>query len=67
MQDWQMRVLMEKSELDDRLKRLQAFLASPEAKKIDPLQRDLMARQASYMQAYSTTLRERIDDFGGCK
>jgi hypothetical protein len=48
MEDWQMRVLMEKSELDDRLKRLQTFLASPKAKDIDPLQRDLMSRQASY-------------------
>jgi hypothetical protein len=64
MTDWQQRVLDEKSELDARLARLKAFLEGPKAKALDPLQLDLMSRQAAYMTAYSSTLAERIELFG---
>jgi hypothetical protein len=63
MEDWQKRVIDEKRELDERLDRLHRALSS--RTDIAPLQRDLMFRQASYMKAYSSTLRDRIEAFGG--
>jgi hypothetical protein len=63
MEEWQMRVLFEKSELDARIRRLRAVLDKPEYN-LDLIARDLMSRQLAYMLAYSSTLRERIENFG---
>lgn len=56
----QERVITEKAELDARIARLEAAL---EKGVEELLQRDLMNRQLAYMQAYSTTLRHRIEAF----
>lgn len=61
MEPWQERVIAEKVELDDRLERLHHALRF--RTDLDPAQRDLMFRQACYMEAYSSTLRERIEAF----
>ena len=63
MQPHEQRVMDEKAELDARLERLRAFMAGQTFRSIDNLQRDLMARQAAYMSAYSQTLGERIATF----
>lgn len=60
LQPWQTRVITEKEELDARISRLAAALSNHELV-IDLVQRDLMIRQLSYMNAYSATLRERIE------
>lgn len=63
MKDWQQRVVDEKTELDGRLDRLRAFFGTGLYRTLQPLQQDLMQRQASYMDAYSSTLRERIESW----
>lgn len=63
MEDWQQRVIEEKAELDARLIRLHDVIASERFKTFDLLQQDLMKRQAGYMDAYSLTLRDRIEGF----
>ncbi len=63
--DWQIRVLQEKSDLDERIDRLSSYIKDPEFRELDLLKRDLMLRQLGYMQAYSLTLGQRIDDFLG--
>ena len=63
MEPWQERVVAEKRELDARIHRLRAVLDKPEYN-LDLVARDLMSRQLAYMLAYSSTLRERIENFG---
>ena len=63
MQPYEQRVMDEKAELDARLERLRAFISGETFSALDGLQRDLMARQAAYMSAYSQTLGERIATF----
>jgi len=63
MQPWQERVVEEKRDLDARINRLQRVLDKPEYN-LDLIARDLMSRQLAYMLAYSSTLRERIENFG---
>lgn len=62
LEPWQQRVVDEKDELDKRLERLRFALECHPG--ISAAQRDLMSRQASYMSAYSCTLRDRIELFG---
>jgi hypothetical protein len=64
MEPWQERVVTEKSELDARIYRLRAVLEKPDTYPLDLIARDLMSRQLAYMLAYSSTLRERIENFG---
>jgi hypothetical protein len=63
MEPWQERVISEKRELDAKIARLRAVLDKPEYN-LDLIARDLMSRQLAYMLAYSSTLRERIENFG---
>lgn len=63
MISWKDRVIEEKLELDARLERLDAMIASDKFKGFDLLDQDLMRRQAGFMRAYSHTLAERIDLF----
>jgi len=58
METWQARILVEKHELDERIRRLQEAITY--RVDLENLQRDLMARQLGYMKAYSSTLRDRI-------
>lgn len=65
MEDYQLRVIEEKRELDERLARLDAFFEQPGFFSLGRLEQDRMKRQAGYMRAYSSTLRDRIADFEG--
>lgn len=60
MQPHQQRVIGEKAELDERLQKLTAFLASPAGREVDDDERYLLLRQASFMGNYSDTLGRRI-------
>lgn len=61
----QQRVLAEKTELDDRLTKLQTFFSNSIFSGLPADEQDRLQRQAIAMQAYSEVLGERIEAFGG--
>lgn len=63
LQPHQQRVVAEKAELDDRLNKLLAFTAGPIFGNLSAAERGLLHEQASYMQAYSNVLGQRIAAF----
>lgn len=63
LQPYQQRVLEEKAELDERLRKLIAFLRSPDANRANPEERDWMISQGYAMRAYSKALEERIKTY----
>ncbi len=65
MQPFQQRVVDEKRELDDRLSKLQVFLAGGQFNGLDAAEKDRLCRQESLMSAYSNVLRDRIAEFAG--
>lgn len=60
----QQRVLAEKTELDDRLTRLQTFFSNSIFSGLPADEQDRLQKQAIAMQAYSEVLGERIEAFG---
>jgi hypothetical protein len=63
MQPHQQRVVDEKTELDERLTKLIAFLDNPLFAGLDSDEQDRMKRQAEHMTNYSVVLGERIAAF----
>jgi hypothetical protein len=63
MQDWQQRVVTERSELCGRLAKLWHFQTTAEFAAMDGDDRSLMGRQAEHMQAYADILGKRIARF----
>jgi len=63
MQDYQLRVIEEKKELDAKLEKLAAFNVSDNFRDVSDLQRGLMVQQESVMGHYSNILGERITAF----
>lgn len=62
MKDWQNRVVIEADELDDKIKKLEAFLRLPPLDiNIPELHR--LQRQADAMRLYSYILHNRIKHF----
>lgn len=59
----QQRVLAERTELDDRLTKLQAFFSNPIFSGLPADEQDRLQKQAVAMQAYSQVLGERIAAF----
>ncbi|KAA9168429.1 hypothetical protein F3K36_22030 [Delftia sp. BR1] len=59
----QQRVLAEKTELDDRSTKLQAFFSNPIFSGLPADEQDRLQKQAIAMQAYSEVLGERIAAF----
>jgi hypothetical protein len=57
---YQQRVEQEKTELDEKLLKLQAFIDSEAFKAIDPVQTSLLKIQAGAMETYSHVLAERL-------
>lgn len=57
MQDYQLRVIEEKKELDEKIKKLVTFVESDTFKQIN------LEDQLSYMEEYSWILGKRIDAF----
>jgi len=63
MEDYQQRVVDEKSELDKRLETLTKFLAGEVSATIDAEECVRLEKQQSLMAQYSAILQERIDNF----
>jgi len=63
MEEYQERVVAEKSELDEKLEKLKAFLSTVKFTTLPVLERNLLVRQAREMSDYSETLRRRIELF----
>lgn len=63
MEDYQIRVVEEREELQEKINKLVAFNASDAFKKIDTDQRSLLKCQLLAMETYNQILKERIDRF----
>jgi len=59
----QQRVVDEKTELDEKLTKLEAFFKTAIFMGLDSKEQDRLMRQSTYMNSYSEVLRERIDNF----
>lgn len=59
----QQRVVDEKSQLDEKLEKLLAFLDNPIFAGLPVAEQNRLSRQISYMREYSIVLGERIDAF----
>ena len=60
MSDFESRLIEEKAQLDERLKKLQAFQSSDAFQSIAYVQQTLLNIQANAMATYSQILSERI-------
>lgn len=60
MTDFKQRLLDEKSELGEKINKLNAFISSEAFQKIDPFQMSLLHIQLQAMYTYSQCLLERI-------
>lgn len=58
---WQQRVLTEKSELNDKIMKLAAFLVTEGFLKLDLAEQNRLERQQEAMIAYRSILTERIE------
>ncbi len=54
------RLLTEKQELDEKLSKLNSFIAGPNFATVDTIQKSLLKIQASAMKTYTDCLDERI-------
>lgn len=63
MQPHQERVVTEKTELDDKLTKLNAFIAGKTYNGLPEDERTRLARQAEIMKDYSDVLSDRIAAF----
>ena len=63
MDNYQLRVIEEKTELDKKLESLNAFLASDSFNNVKPYQQEKLKQQRFIMQEYSEILKSRISDF----
>jgi hypothetical protein len=59
----QQRVLDEKVELDERLKKLSAFVVTDAFNRLDSTDRELLLEQEDAMTTYSDVLGRRIANF----
>lgn len=59
---WSDRLIKEKAELEERLRKLEAFLANCSRIAIDDRTHDLLRRQRNAMAAYLGVLSARLDD-----
>jgi hypothetical protein len=63
MQDFQDRVVVEKTELDHKIERLRSFVNGRVFSSLDGEEQQRMTIQLSYMDAYSEILGQRIGAF----
>lgn len=54
------RLKVEKTELDEKLTKLNAFIQSDKFKEVDPEQKPLLQTQAGVMKTYSQILEKRL-------
>ncbi len=60
IQPHQQRVVDEKAQLDERIKKLQTFIWGEKFDKLDRVEQDLMRQQLDAMHNYSTVLNNRL-------
>lgn len=60
MSDFKSRLSIERSELDEKIGKLSAFIDSDAINSIDPKQKELLADQLPAMRLYSDILAERL-------
>ncbi len=63
LEDWQVRVLNEKADLDVKISKLHAFVYSDKYKNVLFPDNVLLAKQLGFMTAYSGILADRIGWF----
>ena len=63
MRKYQLRVVIEKAELDIKIQRLDAFLASSQTNQVRPKELVRMVDQLDAMMLYSNILQSRISKF----
>ena len=63
METYQKRVVREKLELDEKLKRLKDFLLGDRKKEVPLVELERLQRQSVAMKEYSEILGERIEGF----
>lgn len=61
MSDFKTRLETEKSELEEKLNKLDAFLMSEKVNSVDDVQKALLRVQATAMNTYLQCLKERIE------
>lgn len=61
MQDWQVKVLEEKFQLDSNINKLYSYLSSSESLLISDYDKHLLELQLQIMLSYSTVLQLRVN------
>ena len=61
MSDFKDRLIDEQAQLEEKLKKLDAFLLSDKVKAVDDVQKALLQVQATAMNTYNQCLKERIE------
>lgn len=61
MSDFKVRLHTEQKELEEKLNKLDAFLASEKVDSVDDVQKALLHVQATAMNTYNQCLKERLD------
>ena len=61
MRKYQKRIIQEKKELDQKIKKLNTFLESESAEKLDDYEFQVMVKQRNSMNDYSMYLQHRIE------
>lgn len=61
MSDFKTRLVQEKSELSDKIEKLDSFLSSENFTKIDVRQQELLKVQVHTMKSYEWVLNQRIN------
>jgi hypothetical protein len=64
MEDWQQRVIDEKTQLDERLQKLEAFINTDAASVVSVEENQRLIRQQQCMNDYAQVLQERIEAWG---
>lgn len=60
MSDFKQRLIDEKQQLDERVEKLESFVASENFQKVEPVQMSLLKAQLLSMKTYSQILAERL-------
>lgn len=63
MSPWQERLVKEKQELDQKITKLQAFIAGPDFGDLDSANQYWLIEQVGAMENYSYSLQQRINLF----
>lgn len=66
LQPHQQRVVDEKTDLDEKLVKLNGFFETAIFSGLDDAEKERLIRQAGHMEAYSAVLGERIAAFSNC-